>query len=421
VSPASWRSLVLLALALVCTGCGEPPALAVGRIAYSEAELAGIDRDRREAIADLTAFGLAAADRRLAEVVAPFVQRDIRSILLQRAALELGAADAGLGEADLRRAYEEDPAFELTVRHLVVVSERWRPRAQRDSAQARVREAAARVRAGEPFERLVAEYSDEPGAAERGGLLRRGREGSWVPEFWAAALQLEPGEVSDVVETEFGFHLIRLEARDTIPFQEMRDQVVEGTVDMADAFAASARWVEQRSRAAVVDTAAIEAWLAGREPARPLVAWASTGTPPFEAGDLETYLVTLPAEQVAAVLAGDPGDAARLVESAARNALLLEEARSRGIEATGPQRAAVEDRWTVRAQDLAATLGFAAGAPDRLVKERALAAAADHRQDVLLARTEVRRLTLVLRSLYPVVADPQATDPGRPSGSSTAF
>jgi parvulin-like peptidyl-prolyl isomerase len=70
------------------------------------------------------------------------------------------------------------------VRHLVVLSERWRPAAHRDSARAVATEALERARAGEAFEALAAEYSDEPGAAERGGLLEPGREGSWVPEFW---------------------------------------------------------------------------------------------------------------------------------------------------------------------------------------------------------------------------------------------
>ena len=58
----------------------------------------------------------------------------------------------------------------------------------REAAEA----ALARVEAGEDFPGLAAELSQEPGAADRGGLLRPAREGDWVPEFWAGAAALEP-------------------------------------------------------------------------------------------------------------------------------------------------------------------------------------------------------------------------------------
>ena len=53
-------------------------------------------------------------------------------------------------------------------------------------------EARQRALAGEDFAALAGEYSEEPGAAERGGLLQPGREGTWVDPFWQAALALVP-------------------------------------------------------------------------------------------------------------------------------------------------------------------------------------------------------------------------------------
>lgn len=393
-------------MAVLLAGCGEPPVLEVGRIGYSESELAALADDHVRDLVNLTAFGQAVSDRRLHEVVDPFARRDLRSIVLQRAALEIGAADVGLDTFDLEAAYREDPAFELTVRHLVILSERWRPQAHRDSAEARAAEAARRARDGEPFDDLVAEYSEEPGAAERGGLLEPGREGSWVPDFWAAARALDRGEVSGVVETEYGFHVLRLEARDTVPFEEVRGQVLERSLDLGEAFAASARWLEERGRAAVVDTAAILEWTEAADPGQLLVEWPGTETAPFLAGDLAAYVLTLPPGQARPFLGAPPDERIRLVESVARNRLLLERAAALGIEATGPQRSAVEQRWREQAEHWAGALGFRPGVSDRGVKEQAQAAAAAHGQEVLQARSEVARLSRVLRALYPVVEHP---------------
>ena len=69
------------------------------------------------------------------------------------------------------------------------------------------------VEGGESFEELARVYSDDPGSARAGGDLGNQKRGTFVPEFEAAAYNLENGEISPIVETEFGFHLIQLIAR----------------------------------------------------------------------------------------------------------------------------------------------------------------------------------------------------------------
>jgi hypothetical protein len=396
------RPLQTLAVAAVVltAGCGEPPVLEVDRIGYTEDDLGALGALQTRQLATLTAFGLATADGRLGDVAAPFVARDIRFLLLQRAALEVGAHDAGLDEVALRARYERAPRHELTVRHLVVVSERWRPPVVRDSARARAREALMRARAGEPFVALVAEYSDEVGAEERGGLLQPGREGSWVPEFWLAAQSLEVGALSDVVETEYGFHVLRLESRKPVPFEDARDEVLREAVGLADALARSARWLDEQTRGARVDTAAIAAWQRGDGGEATLVDWPPGGPSPYRSTAFDEYMLTQPPDAFLAHRSGPVEAVVPAVASAARNEVLLRFAASRGIVVTASQRRSVEQRWLDQLQGWAGALGLVRGQADRELKARALAAVNPHSQDALIARDEVLRLGTILDRLY---------------------
>jgi hypothetical protein len=122
----------------------------------------------------------------------------------------------GAGRADPTALEAEDPSgpAEIGARHLLVSYQgalRASPSVTRSKpeAEARAAEALKRAQAGEDFEQLVKEYSDEPGAAERGGSLGRFQRGMMVKAFEKAAFKLAPGEIAGVVETQFGFHVIQ--------------------------------------------------------------------------------------------------------------------------------------------------------------------------------------------------------------------
>ena len=76
-------------------------------------------------------------------------------------------------------------------------------------------EVLKRARSGEDFTKLAKEFSTEPGAKEKGGDLGWFGPGQMVPEFEKAAFALKPGEISEIVETKFGYHIIKLEDRKT--------------------------------------------------------------------------------------------------------------------------------------------------------------------------------------------------------------
>jgi hypothetical protein len=79
----------------------------------------------------------------------------------------------------------------------------------REEARVRAGEALARVKAGEAFDKVVAAYTDEPGGAKRGGELGRFARDMMVKPFADAAFALEVGQVSGIVESPFGFHVIK--------------------------------------------------------------------------------------------------------------------------------------------------------------------------------------------------------------------
>ncbi|MDZ7291013.1 MAG: peptidylprolyl isomerase [candidate division KSB1 bacterium] len=126
------------------------------------------------------------------------------------------------------------------------------------AAQAKIDTVLKRVRSGEDFAGLARLYSEDPGSAQKGGELGFIQRGDFVKEFEEAAFALQPGEISGVVRTQFGFHIIQLidrrgekinarhilvrlsatgeDERATEAFaRQLRDEILSGKISFEDA------------------------------------------------------------------------------------------------------------------------------------------------------------------------------------------
>jgi len=119
---------------------------------------------------------------------------------------------------------------QVRVRHILLT---WKPMGTTDdraAIRAQMAPILDKARAGEDFAALAREYSDDSATAQNGGDTGFFHRSQMVPAFEAVAFALQPGGISDPVETPFGVHILRLEERKEarlLPLDEVREQLRE--------------------------------------------------------------------------------------------------------------------------------------------------------------------------------------------------
>jgi len=113
----------------------------------------------------------------------------------------------------------------------------------------------AKVRAGEDFEDLAREYSEDV-SGRNGGKIGPVALGNLVPEFEKVAFSLKEGEISDLVETKYGLHIIRVDKREeghTQPLEEVKDAIADRLGREARATAYNS-WMDELRAKAFIET-----------------------------------------------------------------------------------------------------------------------------------------------------------------------
>lgn len=91
-----------------------------------------------------------------------------------------------------------------------------------EEALAKAQDIRKKLMAGEDFAKLAESESDDTQSGKKGGSLGTFKKGSMVPQFEEVAFTLPVGEVSQPVKTPFGYHLIKVEKRETVPFEQAK-------------------------------------------------------------------------------------------------------------------------------------------------------------------------------------------------------
>jgi peptidyl-prolyl cis-trans isomerase SurA len=135
-------------------------------------------------------------------------------------------------ETELQEAYQQSQsqyrvAGELTVSHILFLVPEGAAAEQEERAKAKAATVLQQLRSGADFAAMARQHSEGP-SAEGNGLLGTFRAGELLPGFEEAVAGLQPGEISDLVRTQVGWHIIRLEdnkAGGHRPFEEVREEL----------------------------------------------------------------------------------------------------------------------------------------------------------------------------------------------------
>jgi peptidyl-prolyl cis-trans isomerase C len=145
---------------------------------------------------------------------------------------ELGAKTA-VTPAQLTEFYEKNPdqfqqGERVRASHILIAFPENADAAAKQAARVKAEAVLKDVKAGKDFATLAKANSQDPGSAANGGDLGFFQKGQMVPPFDQAAFTLAPGEVSDLVETTFGYHIIKVaekQAPRTVPLDDVRPQL----------------------------------------------------------------------------------------------------------------------------------------------------------------------------------------------------
>jgi parvulin-like peptidyl-prolyl isomerase len=138
------------------------------------------------------------------------LRRDIRTSEIERMYFEKRRMERNpLRQSEIDSAMNGDRY--VTVRHILLMF-----RATTDSAKQVIRKKMEgileKAKAGEDFAKLAREYSEDPGSKNNGGLLEA-EKGQLVPSFEKVAFSIPIGEISDIVETQYGYHILKVVER----------------------------------------------------------------------------------------------------------------------------------------------------------------------------------------------------------------
>lgn len=141
---------------------------------------------------------------------------------------------AEVSDEEMKKYYDEHPDFfqkpeEIRASHILIMIKPDAPEEEKEKARKKLEDIQEKLKQGEPFDQLAKEHSECP-SSEQGGDLGPFSRGRMVKPFEDAAFDMEVDEVSEVVQTNFGLHLIKVTEKKeagSVPFEEVKDRIAE--------------------------------------------------------------------------------------------------------------------------------------------------------------------------------------------------
>jgi peptidyl-prolyl cis-trans isomerase C len=135
-----------------------------------------------------------------------------------------------VSDEDLKKKYDADKAQyeQVKARHILIAfkgspaAQEGKPELTEEQAKAKAEDLRKQIAGGANFDELAKKESDDVGSGARGGDLGAFGRGQMVPEFEKAAFEAKAGDLTPVVRTQFGFHIIKVDEHTMTPFEEVK-------------------------------------------------------------------------------------------------------------------------------------------------------------------------------------------------------
>ncbi len=282
--------------------------------------------------------------------------------------------------------------------HILFSAAQTAPPQAKAAARKQAEATLGRIKSGADFGRLASQLSSDPGSKRDNGYLPPSRRGQFVPQFDSAGWALAPGGLSGVVETQFGYHIIKRpeigDVRDRLgAFAGQRggqksdsvymDQLARGNkLEVATNAAADMKAAVQNPEASLTSRKALATFQGGRLTVAEYLRWVRALPPPY----------------VAQLRAANDSALRQFARVLALNLLLLREADSARMHVTPDEWKQLYARYTDALDTLRADMGFTAA--DTALPDSAVAAKVAQYFDGLVAgKVRMRPVPSALGSL----------------------
>ncbi|HEX8905935.1 MAG TPA: peptidylprolyl isomerase [Longimicrobiaceae bacterium] len=276
--------------------------------------------------------------------------------------------DTMVSDAQLEQAWQtQGPGVEVHARHILVRPPTDATPAQRDSVRRLAESIRTQAAGGADFAALARQYSQDPSNKDNGGDLGYFGRGQMAPAFEDAAFKLQPGQISPVVESPFGFHVIKLEDRRQRPLGAEKEQFRQFLIQSQQQ-TATRKFVDSLRAAGnvrVESGAAQQVKEMAKNPGKPVRGRAAERTlatfkgGQVTAGDIQQLLAGAPADALKQL--GDAPDSAvtSVLRDQATQRLILAEARRRNLGPTPQEQQQVREQARAAIHQLLTVTGMA--------------------------------------------------------------